>query len=265
VSFEASTPFEPNGRLNPDWVEWLVGLPEGYTDPDATLEASPRLDSNRLRLLDLRSGIGGRALGLQPWCVVVGYCEADVHAQRVLEARQRDRVLDAAPIFDSPDAAVEACRGRVDMLAGTLDDPTVLAMERWIVELGVEAVLLESSVAPTGGGRVEAFQTVLASLRRHGFHSSWVSVQMAHYNVRRWVLLAKRRRVGFEGKASPCWGAESAARQTLDQWKLSKEQRRLRLRMLGEVVGPQMIRTAVACMALAVDTDRANRTVGSAA
>ena len=29
-----------NGRLNPDWVELLMGLPEGWTDPDKDVEPS---------------------------------------------------------------------------------------------------------------------------------------------------------------------------------------------------------------------------------
>lgn len=55
---------------------------------------------NKLKTLDLFSGIGGLSLGLNEYCQTVCYCENDIHAQAVLIARMNTNDLDYAPIWD---------------------------------------------------------------------------------------------------------------------------------------------------------------------
>lgn len=43
-----NSPGKPHGRLNPDWVDQLMGLPIGWTDCDWTATASSQLPSNEL-------------------------------------------------------------------------------------------------------------------------------------------------------------------------------------------------------------------------
>jgi len=56
-------------------------------------------DTDKLRTLDLFSGIGGISLALQPWCETVCYCEIDPYAQKVLAKNIKNENLDNAPIL----------------------------------------------------------------------------------------------------------------------------------------------------------------------
>lgn len=55
---------------------------------------------NKLRGLDLFSGIGGISLALKPWVQTVAYCEREPYAQAVLLERMQSNDLDTAPIWD---------------------------------------------------------------------------------------------------------------------------------------------------------------------
>lgn len=55
---------------------------------------------DRLKTLDLFSGVGGISKALKPYARTVAYCENDAHAQAVLLSRMETHDLDKAPIWD---------------------------------------------------------------------------------------------------------------------------------------------------------------------
>ena len=60
-----------------------------------------RATANRMRSLDLFSGIGSFSLALDALgCSTVGYCDADEGSRAVLRARMAEGRLHQAPIFD---------------------------------------------------------------------------------------------------------------------------------------------------------------------
>lgn len=59
---------------------------------------------DKLRCLDLFSGIGGMALGLRPVATTVAYCEIDKNCIKVLTRLMKDRRLERAPIMPDADA-----------------------------------------------------------------------------------------------------------------------------------------------------------------
>jgi DNA (cytosine-5)-methyltransferase 1 len=57
--------------------------------------------ADRLRTLDLFSGIGGISLALGPWCRTVCYCEIDPYAVGVLAKEMARGNLDVAPVWSN--------------------------------------------------------------------------------------------------------------------------------------------------------------------
>ena len=102
--YEVGTPFCESGVLNPDWVDWLMAYPIGFSSAESTLVPQPMpcpsAPTRRLKMLDVFSGMGGISLGLAPWFESVAYCDVDPHSRAVLQARQADGCLDKGPVFD---------------------------------------------------------------------------------------------------------------------------------------------------------------------
>ncbi len=97
---------------SPDFVEWLMGFPRGWTaaaalprealltHPVFQLQAELRASGSRLRkVLSLFSGCGGLDFGTSPWFQVVAYCEKDPDACDVLDSRMSDGSLARATIL----------------------------------------------------------------------------------------------------------------------------------------------------------------------
>ncbi len=74
----------------------------------------------RIAALSFCSGVGGLDLGLSPLGVrTVGYCEIDPFAREILLARQRQGLLDYAPVYEDIRAFDGAAwRGAVDLVHG---------------------------------------------------------------------------------------------------------------------------------------------------
>ena len=53
----------------------------------------------KLRTLDLFSGIGGFALGLERVCRTVAYCEIDERCVQILVKNAKKGVIDSAPVL----------------------------------------------------------------------------------------------------------------------------------------------------------------------
>lgn len=101
---------EPGRIVNPAVVEYLVGLPKGWT-LECPLKGAHirrllkvRDGLKRRDTLDLFTGIGGLSLGLRHICRPLAYCELDIQAKAILAARMQDNLLERAPIM--PDVRV---------------------------------------------------------------------------------------------------------------------------------------------------------------
>ena len=98
----------PRGRvLSPEFGEWLMGLPAGWTQgsPAAAAKSRPR---GRIAGLSLFSGCAGLDHGLSEWVRTCQYCEASVECRSVLQSLMRSGHIDSAPVAPS----VERLRAR---------------------------------------------------------------------------------------------------------------------------------------------------------
>ena len=167
------------------------------------------------RVLDLFSGYGGFALGLRLAgldATTVCYVEWDKYCQKVIQQRQRDGLLDDAPIWDDIKSFDgRPWRGCVDLLvAGFPCQPHSVAGKRagadddrnlWpdtlriISEVGPGIVLLENvpGILVSDGGRPPYGGTVVGELASIGYDAEWriVSASEAgapHLRKRWWLV-----------------------------------------------------------------------------
>jgi hypothetical protein len=95
--------------VSPQFVEWLMGLPSGWTSAqplsmDAAsshlvFAASLQCYPARHQTVSLFSGCGALDLALLPWCVPACYCDNCPAATSILRYRIRDGLLPQAHIF----------------------------------------------------------------------------------------------------------------------------------------------------------------------
>ena len=176
---------------------------------------------SRLNVLDCFSGYGGFALGLRlaypdADFKTVCYIEWDKYCQQVIRQRQRDRLLDDAPIWDDIKSFDgRPWRGVVDILTagfpcqphsnaglrkvarGLSDDrdlwPDTL---RVISEVGPKYAILENVPGiNVGNGERPAYGgTVVGQLSEIGYMSEWACISAADAGAphlrNRWWLVA---------------------------------------------------------------------------
>ena len=171
------------------------------------------------RVLDLFSGYGGFALGLRLAgldATTVCYVEWDPFCQQIIQRRQRDGLLDDAPIWDDIKSFDgRPWRGCVDLISagfpcqphsnaglrkGADDDrnlwPDTL---RIIGEVGPSLVVLENvpGILVGSDGRPPYGGTVVAGLVERRYDAEWRIVSAAEAGAphlrKRWWLVAHSR------------------------------------------------------------------------
>lgn len=183
-----------------------------------------------LRELHLFAGVGGGILGgmlLGHRCV--GAVEIDPYCRRVLEARQRDGILEPFPIHDDIRTFDgTAWRGRVDIVCGGfpcqdvsdagqrrgIDAPRSglwFEMARVVREIRPRFVFVEN----VGGLLVRGLDRVLGELASLGFDAEWCVRSASdcgapHQRKRIWILATHADRKQHEGGASTQRWAGSA-------------------------------------------------------
>jgi site-specific DNA-cytosine methylase len=218
--------------VKPAFVEWLLGLPHGWTDlkpldrecieasraslsPHGGLgvcASSPGTSAIKLRSMSLFSGCGALDYALLPWCTPAMYCEICPHAVKVLEARMLDKSLPKAPVFSDVRAlTTDTLPKRIDIIVAGFpcvdvskagkkrglegsESRLVFEVLRVAQEMGVPMVFLEN---------VDNFRfmtpfrdRVFGAFSAVGFEIQWAS--LAGTNVgspqrrRRIFLLARR-------------------------------------------------------------------------
>jgi DNA (cytosine-5)-methyltransferase 1 len=178
-----------------------------------TLHHGDAREGGRMSYLSLFSGAGGGDLGLQQllgWRCL-GYVEIEAYCQQVLRARQRDGVLQAAPIFGDLRAFLRegyarSYQGMVDLVAGGFPcQPFSVAGRRrgaddarnlWpetaatLGEVGSRYAFLENVPGLVSAGY---FGTILADLAALGYDAEWTVLGAAdvgapHRRERLWIL-----------------------------------------------------------------------------
>lgn len=183
-----------------------------------------------MRELHLFAGIGGGILGgmlLGHRCV--GAVEIDPYCRRVLEARQRDGILEPFPIHDDIKTFDgTAWRGRVDVVCGGFPCQDVseaghrrgldgersglwFEMARVVREVRPRFVFVEN----VGGLLVRGIDRVLGELASLGFDAEWCVRSAAdcgaqHQRKRIWILATDANRQQHEGCPSEVGRAQSS-------------------------------------------------------
>ena len=193
---------------------------------------------NRIRGLDLFSGIGGISMALSPWVQTIAYCECEPYAQAVLMERMQSGDLDIAPIWDDIRTLNrEILDNEIDIIFGGFpcQDISVagngkgLAGERSglffeIMRLAKEYkpsfIFLENVPAITGRG----LDTVATEITSLGYDCRWGVLSAydvgAPHQRERWFCLAKAvadtgcERRQQESRGSPCDEVTNAGRPT---------------------------------------------------
>ena len=171
------------------------------------------MPNRKLRTLDLFSGAGGFALGLQRFATPVAYCDIDKEAVEVLEKRMADGRLPKAPIFgDISKLKASDIPGPVDLVTAGFPCPdvssigkksgieggkrTVLVHQalRLIRELGPSYVFLENVSAIAGDKDFGALLKKISGLGYDWAYDFFTAAKEGAAHQRdRWLLLAARR------------------------------------------------------------------------
>ena len=213
-------PSDRGNVVNPGFVEWMMGLPSGWTSTAPMTPSPSPTVPHRIRTLDLFTGCGGLTLGLHPWCQSTAYCEVHPKYRAILEARVASSQLDNAPIFNDVktlhgsdlDASIEMIvAGFPCQNISNAGDKTGLQgpksglffeVARLISSLKPPYVLLENVSAITSAGMADVLRTVVSTLDDAGYDAQWGLFEARHagapHRRKRWFLLACRRDVGWE-------------------------------------------------------------------
>jgi hypothetical protein len=225
--------------VSPKFGEWLMGLPQGWTSPylpvnfavlGAHIVSQQPVLEHKHHVLSLFSGCGALDYALSPWCHSLAYCEIDIDAQSVLQARMKDGSLTHGKIFGdirsltrgtlmkelgevSVDGlvfgfpCVDTCRA--GKMKGIIDGPQsnlVWEAMRLAEELRVAFMFIEN-VDNTRFLRFGGAQCLVDALTQAGFRCSWVSVGAVHVGCpqrrKRWFLLATRGHMLHQLFATP--------------------------------------------------------------
>ncbi len=221
--------------------------------------------ANKLKLLDLFSGIGGISYGLRSLCETVAYCDADPHCRTVLERNMRLGRLDTAPVLhDIRTLHAGDLPPGVRVVAGGFPCQDISAsghknskgihgersglfteIVRLVREIDtVDYIFLENVPNIYNKG----LQTVLSAIHRLGFdcaHGLFQANEVRCPQRRsRWFLLAVRRGKGLppvtHARASERAWKPEPARLVLRSSNPSPR----RYKMLGNSVVPQCVQHA---------------------
>lgn len=170
-----------------------------------------------LRTIDLFSGCGGIALGLQRSCKVVAYCECDSSARKTIDWNMRRGHLDTAPVFEDVSTFpldLAAVGGKpVDMVSMGFPCQDISMLGRRAGFAGKRSCLFFAGMRvvdhfqPTyvfleNVQRLtcmpEVWRRVMQSLHEHGYEARWgvlgaVDVGAPHRR-KRWFCVARRLR-----------------------------------------------------------------------
>lgn len=225
------------------------------------------LDNNRLRTLDLFSGIGGFSLALKSICRTVAYCEIDPFARQVLLTNMGRDIIEKAVIYedvkDLPIREVADLKPEFITAGFPCQDFSVLSRENKglrgsrssliysVLELlehlpTVEHIMLENSPCAVGRG----LERILHQLTESGFVCIWGTytardVGAPHLRNRFYCVASKApeklklcKRTGSKN-----WPAEPFPRvmkkTTTKQGDLER-----RWRLLGNAVVPAVVQFA---------------------
>jgi DNA (cytosine-5)-methyltransferase 1 len=163
----------------------------------------------KLRGLDLFSGIGGISLALSPWVETVAYCEIEPYCQAVLLERMQSNDLDSAPIWDDVTTLNrEILDTPIDIIFGGFPctDISVAGKQlgiksdtrsglffhimRLVREFNPKYIFLENVAAICSNG----LDTVLRKIAEAGYDAQWCCLSAAEVGAPhkrdRWWLLA---------------------------------------------------------------------------
>lgn len=161
----------------------------------------------KMRGLDLFSGIGGIGLALSEWVRTICYCEADRYAQSVLLSRMQSNDIDRAPIWDD----VRSLRGEmlpaIDVIFGGFpcQDISVAGNGQGLAGkrsgLFYEIIRLTKEIRPSfvflenvPAIRTRGLEQVIKEFTEVGYDCRWTMLSAsdvgAPHKRERWFLLA---------------------------------------------------------------------------
>lgn len=204
---------------NPEFLEWMQGVPLGWTSTRSARVAVAGTGVGhrpRLRGVDLFTGCGGLTLGLHPWVDVVAYCEINPKYSDVIRRRIEVGDLDDAPILADvrcvdaqalgPNGADIVCAGFPCQNISNIGDRSGLQgpksglfseVQRLVGELRPCYVFLENVAAITCTKMLPALSHVLLALDSLGYDAKWALLEASHAGApqrrQRWFLLAWNR------------------------------------------------------------------------
>ncbi len=169
--------------------------------------------TNKLKALDLFSGVGGNSLALFDMVETVAYCESDKHAAAVLLSRMEDGLLHNVPVFEDVCKLRGSDLPQVDIIIGGFpcQDISIVGkgaglegarsglfyeIMRLADEIGPKYIFLENvpSIQTRGLDRV------LKELSQRRYHAVWCNLSAkdigAPHKRKRWFLLAYSQSLG---------------------------------------------------------------------
>lgn len=272
-------PKDRGSVTHPNFVEYLQGFPKDWTNPNVSMDLPARpLRLDRLKAIDLFSGIGGLTLASDHFLKTVQYCDIDEDACNVLRARMADGSIDTAPVHNDiktlDASSIEAdvviggfpCQdlstmGKRKGFEGTKSVLFFQAM-RIAKECNAKIIILENvkGVINCGGGSV--FNDMLQELDAAGYNFKFQIVEAcqagaAHRRARFFLIALRRdlipatltnpRSVAVDLSHDPFWDAPFPPVEERMLKSMTKANR-ARLTQLGNVVNPLQGKLAMRCL-----------------
>ena len=273
-------PKQRGSVTHPHFVEYIQGFPKDWTNPHIAMQSPARKQSDRLKTIDLFSGIGGLTVASDHFLQTIQYCEVDPDATAVLKARMADGSIDTAPIHKDI-KTLDATKIDADVVIGGFPcqdvstmgkrkgfggSKSVLFFEAMRVakECNAKVIFFENvkGIINCGGGSV--FRNIVTELHTAGYDFKFNIVEACHagapHRRARFFLVALRRDLIPLQRSAPLppapsvclrhntfWNAPFPLVQERMLMRMTKENK-ARLKQLGNVVCPLQGRLAMRCL-----------------
>jgi len=191
---------EPSDRglaVHPHFGEYMQGFQKDWTDPSVAMDVPLHIHPHeRLKAIDLFSGIGGLTLAADKFLETVAYCDIDEDARTVLKARMADGSIDTAPIYedlkllDATDIEADVVIGgfpcqdlsTMGKRKGFDGEKSVLFYEQMRIakQCNAKVIILENVKGLLNCGGSSVFHQILDELSSSGYDYKYAVVEAAH-------------------------------------------------------------------------------------
>lgn len=179
--------------------------------------------NNKLRTLDLFSGIGGLSFALKEETQTIAYCEICPDATNVLKAAMKKGFIDEAPVFPDIKLLQEEdlkSLGRIDLVMGGFPCVGFCALGGRMGLLEAESALFYEMIRIVETTKPSlAFMENVPNVIKMGLHDIYTQFGQMGYEIRWLTLAASDLGALHDRRRWFCLAVSANAREQLVSWK----------------------------------------------